>query len=106
EEVKRKLKLQSNGLPQLYIDYDCHDLIRQMQGLQFKRGIADRNAKEAQLDRDDHGPDALRYFMVEFFILGGGVNLSSFYDSSLLGSEAETFFRMKKGLSMETRVGF
>jgi hypothetical protein len=106
EAVKRKLKLQPNGLPQLFIDRSCHNLIRQLQALQYRPSKNGMNAKEGQVDRDDHGPDALRYFHVEFFILGAGTSLSSVYSAPRLGSEAETFFTMKKGLSLDDRVGF
>jgi hypothetical protein len=105
EAVKRKLKIQPNGLPQLYIDRSCINLIRQMQALRHKEARPDRNAKEGQVDFDDHGPDALRYFMGEFFVLGAGMSLSDVYNGSQLGSEAETFFTLKRGLSLNNPVG-
>jgi hypothetical protein len=105
EAVKRKLKIQPNGLPQLTIDRSCINLIRQMQALRHKEARPERNAKEGQVDYDDHGPDALRYFMGEFFILGAGMSLSDVYNGSQLGSEAETFFTLRRGLSLESQVG-
>jgi len=105
EAVKRKLKIQPNGLPQLYIDRSCINLIRQMQALRHKEARPERNAKEGQVDFDDHGPDALRYFVGEFFVLGAGMSLSDVYNSSQLGSEAETFFTLKRGLSLNSQVG-
>jgi hypothetical protein len=105
EAVTRKLKIQPNGLPQLFIDRSCVNLIRQMQALRHKESKTGHNAREGQVDYDDHGPDALRYFMGEFFVLGAGVSLSDVYNGSQLGSEAETFFTLKKGLSLDTKVG-
>jgi hypothetical protein len=105
EAVKRKLKIQPNGLPQLFIDRSCINLIRQMQALRHKVSKTGHNAKEGQVDFDDHGPDALRYFIGEFFVLGAGMSLSDVYDTSLLGSEAETFFTLRRGLSLDTQVG-
>lgn len=106
EAVKRKLKLQPDGRPQLFIDSSCHNLIRQMQALQYKASKNGLNAKEGQVDRDDHGPDALRYFNVEYFILGAGTSLSSVYDAPMLGSPAESFFTMKKGIVLDDRIGY
>jgi len=106
EAVKRKLKLQPDGTPQLYIDRSCYQTIRQMQGLRYLPARNDRNPREGQVDYDDHGPDALRYFMVEYFVLGAGMSLSSAYSVPHLGSEAESFFTMKKGISIDDRVGF
>lgn len=106
EAVKRKLKIQPDGRPQLYIDRSCRHTIRQMQALQFRESKNERNAKEGQVDKDDHGPDALRYFHAEYFVLGAGSSLSDLYDPPRLGSEAETFFSMKKGMSLFDQVGF
>jgi len=105
EAVRRKLKIQPDGKPQLFIDRSCRHLIRQMQGLQFKTARDDRNPKEGQLDKDDHGPDALRYFMVEYFVLGAGASLAALYDGYNPTSEADTFFSMKKGMSLFDQVG-
>ena len=106
EAVQRKLKVQPMGRPQLYIDRSCHQLIRQMQALQYKPSKNGMNTKEGQVDRDDHGPDALRYFHAEYFVLGAGTSLSSIYDAPRLGSEAETYFTMKKGISLDDRIGY
>jgi len=106
EAVKRKLQLQPDGRPQLYIDPSCANLIRQMQALQYKPSKNGMNAKEGQVDRDDHGPDALRYFHAEYFVLGAGTSLSTVYNAPQLGSEGESYFTMKKGITLDDRVGY
>lgn len=106
EAVKRKLKIQPDGQPQLYIDRSCKNLIRQMQNLRFLHSKNEKNPKEGQVDYDDHGADALRYFFAEVFVLGAGSSLDALYDPARRGSEAETFFNLQKGMTMDTRVGF
>jgi hypothetical protein len=105
EAVKRWLKIQDNGKPKLYIDPSCHILIRQMQALRHlegKDGI--KNPREGQVDWDDHGPDALRYFFSEFFVLGAGSSLSDVYSPSELGTEAETFFTNHTNITLDDKV--
>jgi hypothetical protein len=107
EAVKRWLKIQDNGLPKLYIDPSCYQLIRQMQALRHlegKDGI--KNPREGQVDWDDHGPDALRYFFSEYFVLGAGSSLSDIYSPSELGTEAETFFTNHTNLTLDDRVPY
>jgi hypothetical protein len=106
EAVKRKLKIQPDGRPQLFIDRRCHELIRQMLALRFKETKEGKNAKEGQHDYDDHGPDALRYLIYYLFVLGAGSSLSDIYDSASLGSESETFFTSKRHITIDKPVGF
>jgi hypothetical protein len=106
EAVKRKLMIQPDGKPQLYIDRSCYQLIRQMQALRHKEVKEGHNAKEGQVDYDDHGPDALRYFIGEYFVLGAGMSLADAYDQPHLSSEAETFFRSHVSITLDTPVGY
>lgn len=94
EAVKRHLKVQDDGFPKLFIDPSCEDLIRQMQNLRMAETKEGKNPKEGQHDYDDHGPDALRYFFNERFVLAGNRRgLVDMYGEDYKGSEAETFFQ-------------
>jgi hypothetical protein len=102
EAVKRWLKLQPMGEPKLYIDPSCTDLIRQMSQLRTKVTKEGHNAREGQHDYDDHGPDALRYFFTEFYVLGANSRLSDVYDPDYRGSESETFFKLQSGFEQDS----
>jgi len=106
EAVKRWLKLQWDGTPKLFIDRSCVDLNRQMQGLRIPDAVEGREPKEGQVDYDDHGPDALRYFFSEYYVMGAGTSLAEAYSSVQLGSEAETFFTSKASITLDTPVGY
>jgi len=113
EAVRRQLKLQPDGKPKLFIDRSCTELIRQMQGLRARehkeeknaKGIG-RGAKEGQHDYDDHGPDALRYFHSWYFVLGRGASFSDIYSPGDAQSEAETFFTLNTGVTLDTHIGY
>src|SRR3990167_983679 len=81
EAVKRWLKVGSSGVPKLFIDKSCTELIRQMSNLRMKRAREGKNVAEGQHDYDDHGPDALRYFFASLFVAGGGHNLADVVSS-------------------------
>jgi len=70
EHIKQWLKIQADGKPKIFIDRSCKDLIRQMEHLQSPFEREGHNAKEGQREFDDHGPDALRYFVNEYFLIG------------------------------------
>ena len=106
EAIRRHLKLQPDGNPKLFIDPSCIHLIRQMQALRAKEAKEGHNAKEGQHDYDDHGPDALRYFFSEFFVLGAGSSLGDIYDRAYFGSEAETFFTQHTQITLDDRIGY
>lgn len=113
EAIRRHLKLQPDGRPKLYIGRNCPNTIRQMQQLRQKEVKEDKNAKgsskgakEGQHDYDDHCPDALRYFFSWYFVLSRGAHLSDVYPSGELQSEAETFFTLKTGVTLDTHVGY
>lgn len=101
EAVKRWLKLQPDGKPKLFVDRSCVHLIRQIQALRHKDIRDGHNAREGQHDWDDHGPDALRYFFSEYFVLGGGSSLEDIYDASEFGSEAQTFFKNNSTMKLD-----
>jgi hypothetical protein len=106
ETVKRWMKIQPDGKPKLFIDRSCVELIRQIQGLRFIEAKGEKNPKEGQVDYDDHGPDALRYFFSDYYYAGAGASLSDAYSTLELGSEAETFFRTRRQMTLGQNVGF
>lgn len=113
EAVRRQLKLQSDGTPKFFIDPSCTETIRQMSSLRQKEVKEDKNAKgsskgakEGQHDYDDHGPDAIRYFHTWYFVLGRGASLSDVYPSGEVQSEADSFFTLKTGVTLDTRIGY
>lgn len=106
EYIKRWLKIQPEGYPKLFIDKSCVELIRQMQGLRHLITKEGKNSKEGQVDYDDHGPDCLRYFFNEFFIMGAGSKLGDVYNSELRGSESETFFHTRQHMTLDSHIGW
>lgn len=106
EAVKRHLKIQPDGEPKLIFHPRCHETIRQMKGLRGKDHKEGRNVREGQHDYDDHGPDALRYFFNEFFVLGAAGNLEDIYGDVYHGSEAQGFVQHYGNLTMDSPVGW
>jgi hypothetical protein len=107
EAVKRWMKVQEDGQPKLFISPDCPETIRQLQGLRRMQGTDKKNPREGQVDYDDHAPDALRYFFSEWEVLGArGGGLSDVYDAAYKGSEAETFFKLNSGVTMDTSITY
>ena len=98
ESVKRLLKIQSTGLPRLFIDPSCTDLIRQMDQLHRPDPKEDKNALEGQHKHDDHGPDAIRYGIGQYFENGAGSSLSDIYSPGAQ-SESETFFKQEEAIA-------
>jgi hypothetical protein len=102
EEIKKALKVREDGFPGLIIHPRCQTLIKQMRALRANQPREDRNARPGQHDYDDHGPDALRYFFGEYFVMGANQSLRDVYDVPMRGSEAESFFKYESGLSTKT----
>ena len=105
EAVQRGLKIQPNGLPKLYIDRSCVELIRQMQGLRRKPEKEGITPKEGQVDYDDHGPDALRYFYSQYYHSRSWTSLADLYDPSY-GSESYDYFALKTQMVLDTKIGY
>lgn len=103
ELVKRWLKVQPNGKPKLFIDKSCVDLINQMDQLHAEEEKEGRNAKEGQHKYNDHGPDALRYFMAQYFGLGYGSSLADIYPPGHQQTEAAGFFRQNSTMTRHGR---
>lgn len=113
EAVRRQIKVQPDGKPKFFVGSDCIETIRQMQGLHNKEIKEDKNAKgsskmakEGQHDYDDHCPDAIRYFHNMYFVLGRGTSLSDVYPSGKSQTEAETFFTLTTGVTLDSQIGY
>lgn len=102
EAVRQGIKLQPNGSPKLFIDRSCVNLIRQMEQLRYATTKEGKNSTEKQHDYDDHGPDALRYFYSEYFVLRSGQgSLADVYSGQRESSEAATFFQNHQFIKSE-----
>ena len=76
ESIKSHLTVREDGKPKLFIDRSCTNLIREMTMLRVQgTNVERKDPKEGQHKYNDHAPDALRYFMGSFFVLGMGSSL-------------------------------
>lgn len=90
----------------LFIDRSCVNLIRQMERLRFADSRDGRNAVEKQHDYDDHGPDALRYFFNEYFVLGvARGSLADIYKDRGYRTAAATMFQQSDRLTYQDQIG-
>lgn len=103
ELVKRWLKVQPDGKPKLYISENCPKLIAQMEQLRRPDPKPDKNAQEGQVKKNDHGPDALRYFFSQHFGLGAGESLSDLYVPGQKGNTHKTHFQHRMPLARNAR---
>jgi hypothetical protein len=103
EHVKQLLKVQPNGLPKLTIDPSCVNLIRQMDQLHAPDPKEGKNAPEGQHKHDDHGPDALRYLVGQYFESGAGSSLGDIYGKGMRQTEAMTFFQNNSPMARNAR---
>lgn len=101
ETVGRWLKPdEETGRPSMFFDRSCVNTIRQMEQLRHKEVKPDKNERmKGQHDFDDHGPDALRYFMGPHFFLRLNSHLADVYGSGARGTESEAFFRLNQGFT-------
>lgn len=114
EAIKQRLLPKSDGLPSLYIDPSCTNLIRQMGQLHIKEATraqkldlqeftADGNIQHKV---DDHAVDALRYFMGPYFVNGAGSHLEDIYGADYRGSESEDFLKLHSHVNLDTGIRF
>jgi hypothetical protein len=106
EAVRRGLKPAQDGTPKTIIDPSCIHLIRQMKSLRAAEQREGHNARVGQHDYDDHGPDAIRYFFGEYFVMGAGHHLSDVYSGAASGSEAASFFTYHTGIKLDSSIPF
>lgn len=105
EAVKRQMKVRTDGLPGLLIHPSCIHTIRQLSQLRKKVIKEGQNERAGQHDYDDHGPDALRYFHNEYFVMGAGRSLSDVYDAPK-DSEAAGFFTYTTDIRLDDGLSF
>lgn len=103
EHVKRLLKVRPDGKPKFFIDPSCTELIRQMEQLRAIEDKEGKNPREGQHKHDDHGPDAIRYLVGQYFELGAGSALSDVYSPSRQHNEAATFFKTESNMARYAR---
>lgn len=101
ETIQRWMKVQNDGKPKIFFDRKgCPNLIRQIEQLRNKTVKEGQNEKtKGQHDHDDHGPDALRYFMGPHFFLRLNGHLSDVYGGGRIVTEGESFFRLHQGFT-------
>lgn len=113
EEIKRMLKPGVDGFPRMYFDPSCQNARRQMQQLHVKERSNRSNTLDLQEHTgdgniqhkvDDHIPDALRYFIGPYFVLGAGSHLADIYGNDYRGSESDDFFKLHTGITLEGGV--
>jgi len=73
KKVKRHLKVRSDGIPGIIISCDCVGrdeenlgLIDEMEAFSWKRPIMDRSPTDDTEEKNDHGPDGVRYHIEHF----------------------------------------
>lgn len=102
EEIKRLLKAEK-----FHVSPDCPNTIRQMGQLHVKEQSNRAGAQELQELKgdgniqhkvDDHCPDAVRYFVGPYFVMGANSHLADVYGEEYIGSESHEF------LSLHTKV--
>jgi len=111
EQTKRMLAAKPT---QLRVHRSCEKLIKQMSNLHVKE--QGKNAKfdlqEMSLGGDgniqhkveDHAPDALRYFIGPYFVLGNNMSLADVYGNTYVGSESHEFLSMQTGVTLDDLV--
>lgn len=93
------------GKTRLFIDPSCVHLIRQIQQLRRKENREGHNEKTGQHDYDDHGPDAIRYFFSQHFVLGRSMTLASVY-TRRGERESDAFFTYSSGFKLDDRIEY
>ena len=106
EAIRRWIKPDGGGAPKLFIHPGCFELIRQMKALRAKVIREGHNERPGQHDYDDHGPDALRYFFQQHFVLGRSMSLASVYGDAYNNSESAGFFQHHTGIKLSDPIGY
>lgn len=112
EQLKRLLKVKSDGLPSIYVDPSCTNLIRQMSQLHVKEQSRAQKLDLTEYSQqgniqhkvDDHAVDALRYFIGPYFVMGAGSHLSDIYGEDYRGSESEQFLTLHNGIGLDSGI--
>lgn len=104
-EAVRRWLAPVQGPPKLFIDPSCIHLIRQMQQLRRKENREGHNERTGQHDYDDHGPDAIRYFFSQHFVLGRNMTLASVYTRAGM-RESDAFFTYSSGFKLDDSISY
>lgn len=64
-KLKPRTQLVGPPKPQLFLSSNCKNLVIEMESYKYPEEKKDRNPSELPVKSDDHGPDALRYLMLE-----------------------------------------
>lgn len=65
EKLKPRIQLIGEPKPTLFISSVCKNFIREMESYKYPEEKPDRNPSELPQKEDDHGPDALRYLVLQ-----------------------------------------
>lgn len=63
--LKPRLQLVGEPKPSMFISTACKNLIKEMETYKYPEDKPDRNPKDLPMKVDDHGPDALRYVVLQ-----------------------------------------
>jgi len=64
-KLKPRIQLTGDPKPTLFISSVCKNLIQEMESYKYPEDKKDRNPSEVPVKEDDHGPDALRYLVLQ-----------------------------------------
>lgn len=63
--LKPRLQLVGEPKPSIFFSTACKNLVREMESYKYPEDKKDRNPDEVPMKVDDHGPDALRYIILQ-----------------------------------------
>lgn len=64
-KLKPRVQLVGPPRPTLFIGENCKNFIRELEAYKYPEDKPDRNPSELPMKEDDHGPDALRYLVLQ-----------------------------------------
>ena len=64
ELLRRLMLVQNDGRPRIYFSHHCKAVIKELQNMRWHVAKADKNAKDEEVDKDNHAVDALRYALI------------------------------------------
>ncbi len=64
-KLKPRIQLVGKPKPTLFIAENCKNFIRELEAYKYPEDKPDRNPSELPMKEDDHGPDALRYLVLQ-----------------------------------------
>lgn len=64
-KLKPRMQLVGPPKPQLFIGENCKNFIKEMEAYKYPEDKPDRNPSEQPVKENDHGPDALRYLVLQ-----------------------------------------